>query len=101
MSDALTHVGESNRLIYMSKRLQVLLPEEQYEELRRIASVEGVTVAAWVRGVLEQACREKPYSRVEEKLAAVREAVTHTYPTADIDGMLDEIAAGYEPEARA
>lgn len=86
-------------LIGMSKRLQVLLPEKQYEELRRIASSEGVTVAAWVRRVLEEAAREKPYRRVEEKLAAVREAAAHEYPTADIDDMLREVAAGRDVDA--
>lgn len=85
----------------MSKRLQVLLPEEQYEELRRLAAVEGVTVAAWVRRVLTEACREKPYQRVEEKLAAVREAAKYSFPTADIDQMLEEIEAGRGTDAQA
>ena len=85
----------------MSKRLQVLMPEAQYEELRRLAAVEGVTVAAWVRRILAEACREKPYQRVEEKLAAVREAATYSFPTADVDRMLDEIASGGDAGPRA
>lgn len=79
----------------MTKRLQVLLPDGQYEELRRIAEVEGVTVAAWVRRVLDEACRERPFETVDAKLAAVREAARYDYPTCDVDQMLREIAAGY------
>lgn len=78
----------------MSKRLQVLLPEEQYEELRRLASVDGVTVAEWVRRVLAEACRERPYETVEKKLAVVREAAEYDFPTADPNDMLEQIAAG-------
>jgi hypothetical protein len=83
----------------MSKRLQVLLPEDQFEEIRRLAQVEGVTVAAWVRRVLRDACREKPYDTVQAKLAAVREAATYNFPTCDLDQMLSEIAAGYDQPA--
>jgi hypothetical protein len=85
----------------MSKRLQVLLPEAQFDEIRRIASVEGVTVAAWVRRVLEEACRERPYETVEAKLAAVREGAALSYPTCDIEQMLGEIERGYEQDVDA
>ncbi len=94
----LTHTNESTKLVCMSKRLQVLLPEDQMEEIRRIATVEGVTVAAWVRRVLVDACRESPYETVEAKLAAVREAASYGFPTGDIDQMLSEIARGYEQD---
>ncbi len=82
----------------MSKRLQVLFPDDQMREIRRVAKVEGVTVAAWVRRVLVDACREHPYETVEAKLAAVREGAAYSFPTADIDQMLSEIAQGYEQD---
>jgi hypothetical protein len=85
----------------MSKRLQVLLPEAQFDEIRRLAGVEGVTVAAWVRRVLDEACRERPYETVEAKLSAVREGAALAYPTGDIDQMLAEIASGYEQDDSA
>ncbi len=78
----------------MTKSLHVLLPDDQYAELRRIAAIEGMTVAAWVRQVLATACRERPYETVEAKLLAVRDAASYGCPTADIGQMLDEIAAG-------
>ena len=82
-------------LMFMSKRLQVLLEEEQFDEIRRLAKVEGVTVAAWVRRVLSEACSERPYETVRSKLAAVREAATYRFPTCDVDQMSAESTAGY------
>lgn len=82
----------------MSKRLQVLLPVDQYDEIRRLAEVEGVTVAAWVRRVLREACRERPYETVEAKLSAVREASAHRFPAPGIERMLEESTAGYRED---
>ncbi len=79
----------------MSKRLQVLLPDDQYAELAAAARRRGMTVAAWVRGVLRGACRREPSGSAERKVAAVRAAFGHSYPTADIDEMLEQIESGY------
>ncbi len=78
----------------MSKRLQVLLEESELRELRRLARRSSTTVAEWVRRALRAARRSEPAKDAERKLAAVRAAARHPFPTADIDRMLAEIEQG-------
>ena len=79
----------------MSKRLQVLLEEDEMQAIRQIAKRERMTVAEWVRQALRAAQRRRSSGDVEPKLAAVRAAAKHAFPTADIDTMLSEIERGY------
>ena len=79
----------------MSKRLQVLLDEREHRRIQRIARRRGLTVAEWVRQVLRQAATQEPEIDAERKLAVVRRAADHAFPTADIGDMLAEIEAGY------
>jgi 16S rRNA U516 pseudouridylate synthase RsuA-like enzyme len=78
------------------KRLQVLLDEGDLEQIRRIAEREGMTVSEWVRRVLRQAGRGRASGDPARKLAAVRSAARHSFPTGDIEQMLDEIERGYK-----
>jgi len=78
----------------MSKRLQVLLDESELDDLREAASRQGVPVSEWVRRAIREARRREPSRDVEAKLRAVREAVKHEFPTADIDQMNAEIEQG-------
>lgn len=82
----------------MSKRLQVLLDEAEYRRLHRYARKKGTTVAAVVRESLAAVGRDKPRLSVAQKLALIREAAKHEFPTADIDVMLEEIASGYKQD---
>ena len=77
----------------MSKRLQVLLDEEEYTEIQGEARRQRMTVAEWVRQALRQA-RADRRGTVDAKLRAIAKATRHEFPTADIDDMLEEIAAG-------
>ena len=77
----------------MTKRLQVLFDEEEYQEIQVVARRQRMTVAEWVRQTLRRARRNHP-GTVEAKLRAVAEASRHDFPTADIDVMLGEIEAG-------
>jgi hypothetical protein len=79
----------------VSKRLQVLLDDAEFADIRRAARLSRMTVAEWVRQALRRARREEPTSDARRKLAVVREAARGTYPTADIDRMLAEIERGY------
>jgi hypothetical protein len=79
----------------MSKRLQVLLDESELAEIRRSARRQKLTTAAWVRQALRMARRAEPGSDPGRKLAVVRAAARHRFPTADIDQMLAEIERGY------
>ena len=80
----------------MSKRLQVLLEEDELREIQRAARRERLTVAEWVRQALREVRRRRPQASLERKLAAIRKAAEHSAPTADIDQMLAEIERGYQ-----
>ena len=80
----------------MSKRLQVLLPDQEMLEIQRYARREKITVGEWVRRVLREARQLKPSSDAEAKLKAVRRCVEFSFPTADIEQMNREIERGYQ-----
>jgi hypothetical protein len=75
----------------MSKRLQVLLGDAEFADIRRAARLNRMTVAEWVRQALRRARREEPTTDPRRKLAAVREGARASYPSPDIDQMLAEI----------
>jgi len=79
----------------MSKRLQVLLPDQEMLEIRRLAKRERLTVGEWVRRALREARTSQPAIEPEVKLKAVRRAVAYSFPTADLGQMLEEIERGY------
>jgi hypothetical protein len=79
----------------MTKRLQVLLEDAELEEIQRIARGQRMTTAAWVRRSLRTARDAGVASDPRAKLDAVRAAAAHSFPVADIEGMLDEIERGY------
>ena len=84
----------------MSKRLQVLLAEEELSEIRRAARRQRLTTAAWVRQALRAARRSEPRADAGRKLAVVRAAARHSFPTADVAQMLREIESGYASSER-
>jgi len=79
----------------MSKRLQVLLDEEELKAIRKAARRDKTTVAEWVRQALRAARRQQPKSDVARKLAIVRAAYRHRFPAPPIEQMLAEIEQGY------
>ena len=79
----------------MAKRLQVIIQDPEYREIRRAARSRRMTIAAWVREALTKARRSEPTGDVERKLAAVRKAVQYSFPAPDIETMLAEIERGY------
>jgi hypothetical protein len=79
----------------MAKRLQVILQDPEYREIQRIARSRRMSIAEWVRQALDLARRREPVQDAAKKLAAIRAAVEHDGPTADIEVMLAEIERGY------
>ena len=79
----------------MAKRLQVILQDPDYREIQRAARTRSMSIAEWVRQALVHARRREPLGDVEKKLAAVRAAAKHEFPTGDIETMLAEIEQGY------
>lgn len=80
----------------MSKRLQVLLPEEELAEIQHLARQEHLTVGEWVRRTLREARAQKPVKDAETKLKAIRRASGYSFPSCDIEQMIKEIEQGYE-----
>ncbi len=79
----------------MSKRLQVILDDEELQAIQRIAELKDMSVAEWVRQALRAARKGQSASDPADKIAAIRTAARNSFPTADIDEMLEQIAAGY------
>lgn len=78
----------------MTKRLQVLLEDDELAAIQESARQRNQTTAAWVREALRVA-REAGYPEAGRKLKAIREAAALSYPTGDIEVMLAEIERGY------
>lgn len=79
----------------MSKRLQVLLDEVEFEQIRAVARRHQTTVAEWVRQSLRRSRAEEPGADAGTKLAALRRSAEHSFPTGDIEQMLADIESGY------
>ena len=79
----------------MTKRLQVLFEDDELAEIQALAKRRRQTTAAFVRDAVRAARQSSDYPTVESKLRALREAVSHAYPTADIEQMNEEIERGY------
>ncbi|HEV2521407.1 MAG TPA: ribbon-helix-helix protein, CopG family [Candidatus Acidoferrales bacterium] len=79
----------------MSKRLQVTLSDSDYREIQRLARSRNISTAEWVRQALGLARRREQASRAGMKLAVIRAAVEHEFPSGDIESMLEEIENGY------
>jgi len=82
----------------MSKRLQVLLDDRELREIQRLARLQRMTVAEWVRQALRAARRREPLGDTGKKLEVVRAAIRHAFPTADIEQMLLEMQRGAHGE---
>lgn len=78
----------------MSKRLQVLLDEDELAEIHELARRRHQTTAAWVRDALRAAKDTSQRRDTLRKLRAIQVAGTLDHPTADIDQMLAEIVRG-------
>ncbi|MHB8511808.1 MAG: ribbon-helix-helix protein, CopG family [Actinomycetota bacterium] len=79
----------------MSKRLQVLLEDKELAAIRKEARRQGLTVSELVRQAIRSASKQSSHRDPARKLAAIRAASRHSFPTGDIDQMLAEIERGY------
>lgn len=82
----------------MTKRLQVLLDDDELSEIKALARRRRQTTAAWVRDALRAARTAADYPLPETRLRAVREAAALAYPIADMNELLAEIEHGYGPD---
>ncbi len=73
----------------------MLLGDDELAEFREAAARQGLTLSEWARQTLRRARAEQPRGDRAAKLAAVRAASRHAFPTAEIETMLEEIERGY------
>lgn len=92
----------------MSKRLQVVVGDDELKRYQRTAEATGQTVSEWVRQALREAERKTSSGDVEAKLAAIRKAASYGKAASeiggrevDIDTMLAETEAGRLAEIEA
>ncbi len=79
----------------MSKRLQVIMDDDELREIQRVAARERTTVADWVRRAIREARRQHPAKTASTKMEHVRAAARNAFPVAEITEMLQEIESGY------
>jgi hypothetical protein len=75
--------------------MQVLIEEQEFRRMQRIAREQGLTLAEWVRQSLREASRREPLGDPGRKLAHLRSALRHEFPAPDIEQMIEEIGRGY------
>ncbi|MGO8732184.1 MAG: antitoxin [Terriglobia bacterium] len=83
----------------MAKRLQVVLKDPEYREIKRAARSRQMSIAEWVRQALDLAQPREPVASVGKKLEVIRAAARGDYPTGDMDRILTEIEMGYRSGA--
>jgi hypothetical protein len=79
----------------MTKRLQVLLDDEELADIQELPRRRHQATAAFVREALRAARDTAAYPEAGRKLRAVRTASGYEYPIAEIDVVLAEIERGY------
>jgi hypothetical protein len=79
----------------MTKRLQVLLEDDELASVQAAARVKRMTTAEWVRTSLRVSLDQERAADPSAKLEALAIASRHAFPTGDIDQMLTEIEIGY------
>lgn len=87
----------------MSTRLQVVLNEAELNKYRRLAAREGLTLSEWVRQKLRRSGRDETPGNetpgnIERKLATIRAAARHNFPTADLDRMVKAESPPHGPD---
>ncbi len=85
---------------YMSKRLQVVVKEDDLVRYERSAQASGQTLSEWVRQAMNAAEWQRSSGDVEAKLALIRKAAAHNSGgrEVDIDTMLAEIDTRYDQD---
>jgi hypothetical protein len=82
----------------MTRRLQVLMGDDELRSIQRLARAERMTTAAWVRARLREASAQRSAPDPSARLAAIRQASRHRFPVPAIDDLLAEIEAGHLDE---
>lgn len=80
----------------MSRRLQVLLEDDELREIQALAKGRRQTTATFVREALRDARIAAQYPPADTRLRAIREAAeAYAYPVGELEEMLADIERGY------
>jgi hypothetical protein len=75
--------------------MQIIMDDNEFREIQRIAKSNNMSLAEWVRQVLRAARRGQPRGNPARRIDVVREAARHSFPTGDIGQIIGEIDEGY------
>ncbi|MBK6849617.1 MAG: ribbon-helix-helix protein, CopG family [Proteobacteria bacterium] len=78
----------------MSKRLQIVVPDDEYRAVARLARRRGRPVAQIVRESLRRTVAEEDDQDPDRRIAAVLRFARFAGPSGDIDQILAEIERG-------
>ena len=78
----------------MSKRLQVMLPDDEYRLLLRAARRRGKPVSQLVRDGLRRELERDGDMDPDQRIAAILRFARFAGPTGDIDQLLEQIEQG-------
>lgn len=79
----------------MSKRLQVLFDESEYQKIKRHARQAKLSLGGWVRQALRRVTDQESGRSVSDKISAINAAARHSAPINDIEVINQQIASGY------
>lgn len=80
----------------MTRTVKIVLNEAEYQQIQRAAANAGISISQWVQQAIASSLSSESQESIGRKLEAIRAAVKHSFPTADISVMLAEIA-GRQP----
>ena len=78
----------------VSKRLQVVMPDDEYRAIEDAARREGKPVAHVVRETLVRGLAERAEPDPEQRIAAILRFARFAGPTGDIETILSDIERG-------
>ncbi len=64
--------------------------------IHEAARAQGLTMSEWVRAAIRIARRQRSCGDADQKVAAIRTAAAHAFPTGEVETMLADISAGYD-----
>ena len=70
------------------------MEDDELARIRGTAEREGMSMADWVRQALKRALQDRALGDRDKKIAIIRAAAGHEFPTTDVGQMLAEIGAG-------
>jgi hypothetical protein len=79
----------------VSRFIEVEIQEEQWTELLALSERSEQSIQEWVRDLLLRSVAIPEDHLMDERFESIRRAAKHSFPTADIEVMNQEIAEGY------